>query len=293
MLAAGLVYLLEALDDTIRTIDDVQQVLNLVVLGTIPKIKRRRQKGNKGPMVATRESFSPAAEAYRTLRTNIQFSSLIVTNPAPTLLITSAGSREGKSTTVANLAIVNAQSGKQVILVDTDLRQPIQHKFFDVPNQVGLTSLLVDKKISLEMALQNTRIGNLQVLPSGPLPPNAADILASGRMEQVMAQLVGQADLILFDSPPLLAVSDASILATHVGGTILVIEAARTRSEICRRGQEILKQVGISPLGVVLNRFNPTRDVYYGYSHDNYYHSVDNGRGPQKKRQKKNNQART
>ncbi len=286
-LAAGVVFLLEYLDDTFKTPDDVQRVLELTTLGTIPKIRVSRRKRKQGQMVATDEAFSPVAEAYRTLRTNIQFSSLIITNPVTSMLVTSSTVSEGKSTTIANLATVMAQSGKKIILVDADLRRPTLHKLFDVPPEIGLTDLLIDKDISLETVLQKTAINNLRVLPTGHLPPNAADMLASEQMGQVIAQLVEQADMVLFDTPPLLAVTDASILATRVGGIILVIDAVRTRSEVCQRGKEILERVGVTPLGVVLNRFNPKRDAYYGGYGYNKYYSSDNGRVPHQKRQQK------
>jgi non-specific protein-tyrosine kinase len=287
ILSAGLVFLLEYLDDTIKTTDDVRRVLGLTALGTIPKIEPLRQNGrSQGQMVAVQETASsPTAEAYRTLRTNVQFSTLIMTRSANTLLVTSSGAGEGKSTTAANLAVVMAHAGKRVIVVDTDLRRPILHKLFGVSNEVGLTDLLVNKTLTLEAVMAKTAIDNLQVLPSGPLPPNAADFLSSEQMEGLIAHLTEQADMVIFDSPPLLVVTDARILATRLGATLLVIEAGRTRSEVCRRGVEVLEQVGVNPLGVVLNRFNPKQDAgYYGYY--NYYYYTDNGnsRGPRKRR---------
>lgn len=279
LLAAGVAFLLEYLDDTLKTPDDVQRDLALATLGTIPAIKSSRRQNGNGQMISTAGDFSPVAEAYRTLRTNIQFSSLLLTSAAPTLLVTSANAGEGKSTTVANLAVVIAQSAKQVILVDADLRRPVLHKIFNVPNEVGLTNLLIDRNLTLAQALQPTSISKLRVLPSGPLPPNAADMLDSRQMTDLIEQLAGQADMVIFDTPPLLAVSDASILASRVGGTLLVVETAQTRRQLCLRGKEVLNQVGVTPLGVVLNKFNPKRSTYYGYGYTNTYASGNGASG--------------
>lgn len=272
LLATGVAYLLEYMDDTIKTPDDVQRTLSLTTLGTIPKIKSSRHQNGRGQMVAIDGDYSPVAEAYRTLRTNIQFSSLLLTGSTPTLLVTSSGAGEGKSTTVANLAVVIAQSAKKVILVDADLRRPVLHKIFDVSNEVGLTNLLIDKSLTPETVLQETSISSLRVLPSGPLPPNAADMLVSEQMTELIGRLAECADMVIFDTPPLLAVSDASILASRVGGTVIVIETAQTRSQVCLRGREVLDQVGVTPLGVVLNKFNPKRSPYY-YGYYSYYSS--------------------
>lgn len=279
LIAMGIVFLLEYLDNTLKTTADVQQALNLTALGTIPQITPASKKnGHNGQVIKTPESFSPTAEAYRTLRTNIQFSTLILANAANTLLVTSAGIGEGKSTTAANLAAVMAQSGKRVILVDTDLRRPVLHKYFNIANERGLTTLLTNEQLVVEDLLVGTTINNLRVLPSGPLPPNAADFLSSDQMSRLIDRLTGLADTVIFDSPPLLAVTDARILATRMGATLIVADTGRTRIEACHRCLEILAQVGVKPLGVVLNKFNPKQEAgYYGYS--NYYYSdKSNGR---------------
>jgi non-specific protein-tyrosine kinase len=277
-LAMALAFLLEYLDDTIKTADDVQRVLNLITVGTIPKMGQlRRKTGSKGQVVVSQKSFAPVAEAYRALRTNLQFSSLIMTNPSTTLLITSADTSEGKSTVAANLAVVMAQSGKRVILVDGDLRRPSLHKPFNITNDVGLTNWLVDENLGLDTALSKTVIDNLLLLPSGPLPPNAADLLSSVRIERLIIQLTEQADIVIVDSPPLLAVTDASILASHVAATLLVIDAGHTRREVCQRGKEILERIGVRPLGVILNRFDPKWRAGYKYGYYNYYSTGNSG----------------
>jgi len=282
-IAAAIAFVLEYIDDTVKTSEDVQRVLDLPTLGTIPKISSSTDKIGTGAKTLTRtheQSFSPFAEAYRTLRTNIQFSSLLMTNTSTTLLITSSGAGEGKSTTAANLALVMAQGGKQVILVDTDLRRPVLQTFFDVDNKIGLTNLLVNDNLVVEEALADSGVSNLRLLPSGPLPPNSADILGTPQMEQRIAQLAQCADLVIFDSPPVLVVTDASILAKQVDSTLLVIEAGRTRRQVCQKSKEALEQIGAKIAGVILNRFNPRKDVGYGYGYG-YYYSSKNGRDSQ------------
>jgi capsular exopolysaccharide synthesis family protein len=284
-LATALIFLLDYLDDTVKTSGDVQRVMDLPTLGTIPKldavINKNRAKSNR-EILTVQEDFSPFAEAYRTLRTNIQFSSLLMTNSSTTLLITSSGAAEGKSTTAANLALVMAQGGKQVILVDTDLRRPVLHKLFNLSNQAGLTNLLLDENLNPEKLLVKTGVSNLRLLPSGPLPPNSADMLDTPRLEQRIAQLAKQADLVIFDSPPILVVSDASILARRIDSTLLVIDAGHTRSQVCQQSKKVLEQIGAKIAGVILNRFDPKKDTGYNYNHSYYYYSTGNGRGSHK-----------
>lgn len=281
LIAMGIVFLLEYLDDTIKTSDDALRVLNLTTLGSIPMIASSKSRPVKGQIIETPDAFSPTAEAYRTLRTSIQFSTLLMANSAKTLLVTSSGSGEGKSTTAANLGVVMAHTGKRVILVDSDLRRPVIHKLFDVSNETGLSNILVDPAFDLNTILRPTAVNNLTVLPSGPSPSNAADYLASEEMTMLIEKVSELADVIIFDTPPLLAVTDARILATQADVTLLVIDAGNTRSEVCRRGAELLAQIGVKPLGVILNKFNPKRDnQYYGYGYQYYYGHNGNGKKP-------------
>lgn len=285
--AAAIAFLLEYIDDTVKTSEDVQRVLELPTLGTIPKIGSLPGKSVRGARALTEtheQTFSPFAEAYRTLRTNIQFSSLLMTNKSTTLLITSSSAGEGKSTTAANLALVMAQGGKQVILVDTDLRRPVLHTLFDVKNDVGLTNLLVDDRLDLEEVLVDCGLNNLRLLPSGPLPPNSADILGTPQMEQRLMQVSRSADLVILDSPPLLVVTDASILAKQVDSTLLVIEAGRTRRQVCLKSKTTLEQIEAKITGAILNRFDPKKDGGYGYGYGyGYYYSSKNGQTPKDK----------
>jgi non-specific protein-tyrosine kinase len=285
LLATGLVFLFDSLDNTINTEEDVERLLALPTLGRVPKISRRRRRKSwtRGQVMVVDGAYSPAAEAYRTLRTNIQFSSLVLTSSVTSLLVTSAGAGEGKSTTAANLATVMAQSGKQIILVDGDLRRPALHTMFELTDQVGLTTLLLDSSWSLTATLQPTVVKGLRLLSTGPLPPNAADLLTSDLMGQLLTRLSEQADMVIFDSPPLLAVTDSSILATRVGGTLLVVEAGRTRTGLVGRGIATLKRVGVTPMGIILNKSRRKGDASNGYGCQKYYGSSGNGKHPGRK----------
>lgn len=209
-------------------------------------------------LVALRDPRSPAAEAYRTLRTNIQFSSL--DKPLRTLLATSSAPDEGKSTTVANLAITMAQAEQRVILVDCDLRRPSLHELFGLPNETGLTSLILAQDNT--PPLQSTEVPGLSLLTSGPLPPRPADILGSRRMEAVIARLREEADIVLFDTPPVAAVTDAAALATRVDGVLLVFQAHKTTRERARQARQILEKVKANIIGVVLNNAEIERGYY-------------------------------
>ncbi|MGD1995556.1 MAG: CpsD/CapB family tyrosine-protein kinase [Anaerolineae bacterium] len=207
---------------------------------------------------------SPAAEAYRALRTNLTFAAL--DKPIESLVVTSAAPDEGKSTTLANLAVTMAQGERQTILVDADLRRPSLHEIFGVSDSRGLTTMFVEAEALDSPPLVETGVGNLLLLPSGPLPPNPADLLGSGRMEEVLAALHERADVVLFDAPPVVAVTDAAVLGTKVDGVLLVVSAGRTRRDHARRARELLERVHVRVVGAVLT--NASRDIalggYYG-----------------------------
>ncbi len=214
-------------------------------------------------LITLADPRSPAAEAYRTLRTNIQFSSL--ERPTKTLLVTSAGADEGKSTTLCNLAVTIAQAGISTIVVDCDLRHPTVHELFDVSNDKGLTTaLLVDQ--AGELPLQQTAVPGLQVLAAGPIPPNPADLLGTQRMKRVVQTLSTSADMVLFDSPPVSLVADAAMLASQVDGVILVISSGKTRREIAARAKGVLEKVNARVLGVVLNNARVDSRIYRYYN---------------------------
>ena len=206
---------------------------------------------NQSSLITLTDPRSPASEAYRTLRTNLYFSSL--DHALETLVVTSAAPGEGKSTTLSNLAVTMAQGEKRTILVDGDLRRPSLHKVFDVGNSQGLTTMAVEERALAEPPLVATGVENLWLLPSGPLPPNPAEILGSRRMEEIIAALKARTDIVLFDAPPVIAVTDAAVLGTKVDGVLLVISAAKTRRDHALRAKELLEKVKVRLVGAVLN----------------------------------------
>lgn len=205
---------------------------------------------------------SPISEQYRTIRTNIQFSS--IDTQYQTLLVTSAGSSEGKSTTVANLAVVLAQQGKSVLLVDGDLRKPTVHYTFKVSNIQGITNVLT-KQRSLENTVQQTEVEHLYLLTSGPIPPNPSELLNSNAMEMMIEEAKSKYDYVLFDSPPVLAVTDAQVLANRCEGVILVTSSGKTEREDAVKAKELLENAKAKILGVVLNAKDMSDSDYYYY----------------------------
>ncbi len=205
---------------------------------------------NQNILITISEPRSPISEAYRTLRTNLDFAGL--DRALKTLVVTSAGVGEGKTTTLANLAVVSAQAGRRVILVDADLRRPTLHRIFGLPNEMGLTTMMRDEEALAAPPLQATGVEGLSVLTSGPLPPNPADLMGSRRMEEVIAALSERADQVLFDTPPVVAVTDAAVLATKVDGVLLVIGAGKTRRDQARAAVQRLEQINARLVGAVL-----------------------------------------
>jgi non-specific protein-tyrosine kinase len=209
-------------------------------------------------LVTLADPKSPASEAYRTLRTNIQFSSL--DKPVRTILVTGVEAGEGKSTTLANLAVVMAQGGKRVVAVDCDLRRPTLHKVFGLAAEPGLTTAILDPAAPIPG--QKTQVEGLSVLTCGPLPPNPSDLLGSRRFEDILDGLAKSADIVLLDAPPIVAVSDAAILASKVDGVILVVNAGKTKRDPARRARSLLDKVNAHVLGVVLNNAPVERSMY-------------------------------
>ncbi len=202
-------------------------------------------------LITLTDPRSPAAEAYHTLRTNLTFAAL--DKPIETLVVTSAAPGEDKSTVLANLAVTMAQGERRTILVDADLRRPGLHQIFSIANDRGLTSMIVEEAALDNPPLIDVGVDNLWLVPSGPLPPNPADILGSRKMEQVITALKTRADVVLFDAPPIVAVTDAVVLGTKVDGVLLVVCAGRTRREHVQRAKELLERVHIRIVGAVLN----------------------------------------
>lgn len=262
--AVGIVLLLEYLDDTLKSPEDIERILHLSTLGSIARIQPLRKP--EDGLITLRQPRSPTAEDYRILRTNLRYSG--VENPGGALLVTSANPGEGKTTTAANLAIALAQAGKRVALLDADMRRPGVHRLFGLSNQLGLSSLFLADAPPVERALQPTPVPGLRVLTAGEQPPNPAEMLESPRMTEVLQTLRSENDLVVVDSPPLLVVADANILASRCSGAMLVVDSGRTRSEAARRVTETLKRSKVKLLGVTLNRVSRRRSGYY----KNYYY---------------------
>jgi capsular exopolysaccharide synthesis family protein len=201
---------------------------------------------------------SAAAEAYRTLRTNIQLSS--IDSPVRALLVTSASADEGKSTTLANLAVAFAQAGQRVVIVDSDLRRPSLHTIFGVANERGLTTMLLED--DAPAPLVETSVPGLRLLASGPIPPNPSELLGSKRVEQAIERLRADADLLLFDAPPVLAVSDAAVLSRRVDAAMLIVSAGRTTRDHASRARQLRVRAGARLLGVVLTNATVEEAVY-------------------------------
>ncbi|MEJ5308909.1 MAG: polysaccharide biosynthesis tyrosine autokinase [Anaerolineae bacterium] len=271
-LAVGGALLIEFVDDTVKSTDEVARITQLPVLGTIARLEGESY-GEK--LVVHHQPLSAAAEAYRALRTNIRFS--FVDRPMRTLLVVSSGPSEGKSITLANLAVAMAQAGFRVIMVDTDLRRPMLHKIFNVSNAEGLSSILLAPEIDPEPYLQDTGIENLQLLPCGPIPPNPAEILGSERMGAVIDILLAIGDLIIFDSAPTLMVTDAAVLAARLreGGVLLVTDIGKTRRGLAKRAVEELQRVHANLLGVVVNHVSTRAGSEYYYYYQDYTEQGD------------------
>ena len=249
LLALAVVLLLHQLDDTIRRLDDLQAALDVPALAALAALDGESPAQR---VVMLHAPLSPAGEGYRVLRTNLQFSA--VARPLHTLLITSAGPAEGKSTTAANLALALAQAGRRVILVDADLRRPSQHRLFGKPNNQGLSAALLHPTLSPLAFVCDSGVSGLGLLLAGPLPPNPAELLASRRMQQIIIALCAAADVVIFDTPPILAAADALILAAQMDGTILVTDQGRTRRVFAQQALARLVAVRARLLGAVLNR---------------------------------------
>jgi non-specific protein-tyrosine kinase len=214
----------------------------------------------KPDLITLKDPRSPASEAYRTLRTNLTFASL--DKPLETLVVTTAAPDKSKTPVIANLAVTLAQSERRTILVEADLRRPGLHDVFGLANEPGLTTMIVDESMLNTPPLKETGIQNLWMLPSGPLPPNPSDLLGSQKMEQAIAVLKSHADIIIFDAPPIVSVTDAVVLGTKVDGVLLVVSAGHTRREHTQRAKNLLERVHVRILGTVLN--NAPRGITLG-----------------------------
>ena len=261
VLGIALAFLREYLDDTIKTKEDVERASGLTVVGMIPQLADWKDRSSS--RLAARESpTGPTAEAYRTLRTSIQFLGLERT--IRTLLVTSPAAGEGKSTTTANLAITFAHAGQRVVLLSSDFRRPRVHTFFGLSNQVGFTSVLLGETPFSEALQTVPDEPYVTVLPSGPRPPNPSELLNSRRAAEAIAALAGRFDLVLIDSPPVLPVSDSLVIAGLADAILVVARAGQTRKKGLHRSIELLRQVEAPLVGAVLNGADGGNDYGYG-----------------------------
>src|SRR5205807_9418211 len=243
-------------------------------LGIIPAVEGWKS-GEAPRTVSIEEPTSSASEAYRSLRTAIGFIGL--DRPLRVIQVTSPSAAEGKTTTIANLAVALSNIGKRVVVVDCDLRRPRIHSFFHVPNDLGFTSVLLGE-VPLGDVMQTVGRRHLMLLASGPLPPNPSELLSSPRTAQVLRALQAEADVVLVDSPPVLPVTDSAVLSAHVDATLLVMRAGVTTRRQLTRAVEVLEQVASPLVGTVLN--GVTADEGYGYAYNyGYYNGARETRG--------------
>jgi len=259
LLTGTLAFTLEYLDDTLKTPQDVANVLGLPVVGYV--VNESAMEKSEGMPFVTSNPRSPMAETFRTLRTNLEFAS--VDKPLKTILITSPGSGEGKTTVATNLAAVMAQANKRVILLEGDLRRPRVHRALGMSNQIGLSDVFRGQMDIRDVA-RYSKVKDLAAITSGSLPPNPAELLGSARMVQILARLVESASVVIIDSPPFV-VSDATVLSAKVDGVLLVIQPGRTHAEAARAMLAQLERAGAHVVGVVMNRVPRKNANYYGY----------------------------
>jgi non-specific protein-tyrosine kinase len=261
LLGAGLVALLEFLDNTVKPEVNVQAIANAPVLATISALSKIEPGGRQ--VYTMSQPQSGASEAVRLLRTNLEFAS--ASNPIHSITVSSASPGEGKSTTAANLGVVMAQSGLTCAVIDADLRKPTMHRIFGVENTAGLTTLLTHPDQSWEQVAKKVALPGLFLIPSGPIPPNPSDLLSSVRFERLIDQIKDDVDLVIVDSPPTLSASDALSISRHTDGVILVCHSNKTRIDSLRHAAESIHQGGIRLIGVVLNRQKGQQaGSYYG-----------------------------
>ncbi len=254
----GLAYFIEYLDTSVKTAEDVERILGLPVLGLIPQ--KVRPLIEEGP-------DSEHAEAYRVLRTNLAFTEGGAQRGAFAVL--SGGAGEGKSTTVFNMAYVSAQQGEKVLLIDADLRRPVQHTILNVSNRFGLTNVLL-RDVPVEEAIKATSVPNLHFLPSGRLPRSSLGVLDPKRIGELIASLKTKYDVVFIDTPPLVGISDSSIIAKETDGAIIVVQYRKYPRDMLAKAKQMIESLGVNVIGAVLNNINIMRDDYYYYYHSYY-----------------------
>ncbi len=261
----GLAFFTEYMDTSVKTVEDIEQYIGASIVGVIPqKVRPLLEEG----------ADSPHAEAYRVLRMNLQLSKKL--SGGNTVCVTSGGAGEGKSLTLFNLAYVCAQLGERVLVVDSDLRRPTQHKMFKLPNRVGLADVLMGKAAVADV-IETTPVAGLDFLPSGKLPSASHGLLSSQRLREIIGQLKGRYDYVFFDAPPIMGVSDAAVLSSEVDGVLLIVQHRSYPRAVSSRAKAMVENVGGNLIGVVLNNLNVTRDYYYYYYQNYYYHKPQAG----------------
>ena len=270
-------WLLEHLDDSIRFADDVERETGAAVLGVVPKLKVTEAERNRVGIQAHFDPSSAFSEAYRSVRTALQFST---SNGAPRrMVVTSSSKNEGKSTTALALAINFAQMGKPVLLVDADLRNPVLHKLLGADNSRGLSNIL-SSSVGLMEVIQSTKIPNLYVMTTGPLPPHPVELLSGMKLLSMLAQAEERFAHVVVDGPPVLGIADSIVLSNQVDNVVFVIESGRTRKGHAKNALKRLQQAGVHPLGVILTKIDAYHDLY-GYN-SYYYQYAPKARLPKR-----------
>jgi len=278
----GMAFLLESLDNTLKSPEDVENHLQLPFLGFVPSVQRKEAKKMSDIDLLTFEQpKSTVSEAYRAVRTAIMFAT---PGSAPRVMtVTSSNPKEGKTTTAANVAIVMANAGDRVLLVDADMRKPRMHKTFGIDNTVGLSTLLVGGA-TLDAVVKPTKVPNLSIIPCGPIPPNPSELLHSKKMVELLGELAVRYDRIVFDCPPISAVTDAVIMGAISDGVILVVQSGKTPREACAYGKQKIQDANGKILGVILNNVALHKDAYYYYYYYRYNYSYYGEEGKEKRR---------
>jgi capsular exopolysaccharide synthesis family protein len=269
LLAVGLALLTETLADRIANPDEIEERLSTSILGQVPSVKEARA-GDQPSLVILDDPVSGAAEAYRTIRTNLRFLSL--ERPLKTIMLTSAVPGEGKTSTAANMAVAFAQAGTRTILLSADLRKPSAHKFFGVPDAVGLVGAL-NPEVSLEKSLQATGVKNFRIMAAGGLPPNPTEILGSARFTTLLTALSEASDMLIIDAPPALGLADASALASKVDGVLFVVDTHKVNRRELSHAADQIRRAGGRIVGAVMNAVEPEEG--YGYYYPHYYQEIE------------------